>query len=417
MNNVISTIIYLISLLIFSKEILNVKIKSPILTSTIIIPLIVLSYFWMEFDFVPELTSLYIVYSILILKFLYNISIKTSLLIVIFYFIILSFVDLILSGALLLFSNFNEIKSNYSLLINLVIFLLVIIPVRISEIREFIVGLIKGSREISNKLILLLFMIIASIMLVFFMLSNYLNINHLIISLVIFISLFIHTLALLNEYKEKYILLNKYEELDEYVSNFEDVINKQQMYIHEYKNQLSIIKELTKSKKAQDYIESLVGDLSYSNISNLKELNKLGKNPLRSFLYYKMAIAYKNNIKLELDISKSIKDHFGLLNDNQNRYLLNFLGVFIDNAIEAAKDEYILLEIYEHLEGINIVITNTFKEEINLDKINNKGYSTKGENRGNGLFLVDKINKKYKLFEIKQEIKENLFITYIKIKD
>ena len=78
------------------------------------------------------------------------------------------------------------------------------------------------------------------------------------------------------------------------------------------------------------------------------------------------------------------------------------LGILMDNAIEAASEcdnKYIHVEIRND-DSRNrqlLIVENTFKnKDINVDKIYEKGYSTKPHNTGLGLWEVEKILKKNK---------------------
>lgn len=78
------------------------------------------------------------------------------------------------------------------------------------------------------------------------------------------------------------------------------------------------------------------------------------------------------------------------------------LGILMDNAIEAAcecDNKYIHVEIRND-DSRNrqlLIVENTFKnKDINVDKIYEKGYSTKPHNTGLGLWEVEKILKKNK---------------------
>lgn len=67
--------------------------------------------------------------------------------------------------------------------------------------------------------------------------------------------------------------------------------------------------------------------------------------------------------------------------------LIRALGIFIDNAIEAVNEEEkgrVLIRI-EKKDGILFWIENTCTKELNISRIFEKGYSDKGEGRGNGL--------------------------------
>lgn len=50
-------------------------------------------------------------------------------------------------------------------------------------------------------------------------------------------------------------------------------------------------------------------------------------------------------------------------------------------------------------------------------KIGKESFSTKGKHRGHGLLLVNKILSENNMFEAKNEIRENIYIQSLKIKD
>jgi two-component system sensor histidine kinase AgrC len=55
-------------------------------------------------------------------------------------------------------------------------------------------------------------------------------------------------------------------------------------------------------------------------------------------------------------------------------------------------------------------------EKININKIGKKGYSTKGKNRGNGIFLIENLIKNNKDIKTTNKIINNYFIQEINIK-
>jgi hypothetical protein len=77
-----------------------------------------------------------------------------------------------------------------------------------------------------------------------------------------------------------------------------------------------------------------------------------------------------------------------------------------------------LLEIYELKDKVNIVISNTYKKSSILKNQEEKGISTKGKGRGNGLYFARKIMKKNEnnWLEEKHEIIDNYYIETITIK-
>ena len=74
------------------------------------------------------------------------------------------------------------------------------------------------------------------------------------------------------------------------------------------------------------------------------------------------------------------------------------------------------IEIYSYDENINIVITNTFNKENDISNRHEKGVSTKGEGRGNGLYFAKKMLSKNKWISEQQDIVDNLYIERLVIK-
>ena len=66
---------------------------------------------------------------------------------------------------------------------------------------------------------------------------------------------------------------------------------------------------------------------------------------------------------------------------------------------------------------IEIIISNTFDSEINVNKIGIEKFTTKGKNRGHGLLLVKYIIRNNNIFDSNTQIINNLYIQKIRIKN
>ena len=66
---------------------------------------------------------------------------------------------------------------------------------------------------------------------------------------------------------------------------------------------------------------------------------------------------------------------------------------------------------------IELIISNTFENKINIDKIGIEKFTTKGKNGGHGLLLVKHIINSNSIFESNSEIINNLYIQKLKIKN
>lgn len=211
-------------------------------------------------------------------------------------------------------------------------------------------------------------------------------------------------------------LIEKYNNVLDYACTYEEELEKDILLRHEHKNQLAVIKGLSKNQKVKNYIDEILKNNKKDKSLNINGINKLPKGGIRGLIYYKICCMKKKNIKYSLDISKNIKEGFIKVSDKNKRILSYVLGVFLDNAIEECEDNSdgnISIEIYLLNNNINIVVTNTLMDKINIKKIGKRGYSTKGKNRGNGIFLVDNLLKDNKSIKTSNKIINNYFIQEI----
>ena len=99
--------------------------------------------------------------------------------------------------------------------------------------------------------------------------------------------------------------------------------------------------------------------------------------------------------------------------------MCKLVGIYFDNAIEAAietNEKYIMLEMYELNDSIKIVISNTYQNTVPASDRSRKGVSTKGNDRGNGLYFANNIISKNKWIEPKQEEIDSLYVQTLIIK-
>lgn len=145
------------------------------------------------------------------------------------------------------------------------------------------------------------------------------------------------------------------------------------------------------------YYKQLLQDCN--QVSNLGSLNPevINSPSVYSVLANKYYRADSLGIKINLESFIDFKNlHMGIYE------FTRILGILMDNAIEAASEcdnklinVVIRNDVKQHRQLL--IIENTYKEkDINLDKISEKGYSTKPNNTGLGLWEVDRIIKKHK---------------------
>lgn len=249
--------------------------------------------------------------------------------------------------------------------------------------------------------------------------------NNIITYLVIIVMLICILLYLFKQKIENEKISKKYDELLDVMKSYESDIEKQRTLRHETKNEFATIKcklqDKEDNKTIIEYIDSVIGEKEKAGSTKYSKFKYLPSNGLKGFFYYKFIEAEKKGINVSINISKQIENSF--LKDIETKDfkdLARIIGVYLDNAIEASstsEDKKLGIEMYLIKEKIEIIITNTFNNEINLDKIGKESFSTKGKHRGHGLLLVNKILSENNMFEAKNEIRGNIYIQSLKIKD
>ena len=204
---------------------------------------------------------------------------------------------------------------------------------------------------------------------------------------------------------------DKYNELLSTVDTFEKELITKRKIIHDFKNQLIVINGYADNpEKLKAYLSEIIKD--QRNIPNSKLLLNVEKLPsgLKGLIYYKFS-NLDSNINVSIDIKNSLKKYESI-SPKLNKDCLKILGVFIDNAIEAVKNEkekYINLEFIKQKEQIIITVRNTCTSRVNIKDLTKNGFTTKGKNHGYGLSLVSDIVRKDDSLDIKFECDDDIF--------
>lgn len=371
-------------------------------------------------------------------NFLYGIINYILMIVTYKYILNLSFTKAIISCGILLFSLFlldfisnlflaiflsvDQMRNTWyiNLSINIIFSIILLIVYNNKKIYRYFENLIDkiSKRRQTNVIIFLLLTIVAMSTLLYLLGNNY-NLNAVFTTnFLIFLIFFLLVIILVGE-KNSYVKLSDdYENLFHYVKVFEDWIEDEQLIRHEYKNQLAVLRCLTKEKKVKNKIDEIISDTI--NIDNhiINQLKNLPSGGLKRLLYYKIAVARNNDINIEVDVSQDASPVLNTLNQDELKTISKLIGIYCDNAIEAAKEtkkKIILIEIYEINNIANIVISNTCKENKVLLNRYDKGVSTKGKGRGNGLYFAKKMLTKNTWIEESQEIIDGYYIETLKI--
>lgn len=327
----------------------------------------------------------------------------------------------------LLDANGNSLISEYygTLISVLFISTIAIILINVKRIKKFLVKIVNGSNKLKSSYLTasaLLLMLIMNILLV----TVYHDVNIETILLVNFVFIIMCACILYKNLvdgsnivkmqAENKALLNNLEE-------YEKMLDYQRVANHENKNQLLIVRSLLKEDENSDalnYVNEVIDDKKDDNDVLFGRAKKIPSGGLQGIVYQKMLVMNDKNIKPILDVSNSVKK-FKLedLDTKLNYDICRIVGVFLDNAIEETEkldEREIMLSMYEQNSDLVIEISNKFKNVPDLERLEEKGYSTKGKGHGYGLSLVNDIVNNNNQIINEKGITRNIFTQKLIIK-
>ena len=291
------------------------------------------------------------------------------------YFMLMSIIpDLISSAVAINFFKYELINPLFTIFTNFFISVSTYYLFKIGYIKKFTKNSQKNVKELQDKNIIAYVLLAAlAIGISYYIIIEiyipsrfYIATNVIIIIFVILTFIYIGKIIKYNKLKVKNSILY------ECMANIEDYQEEQDLKIHEYKNQLSKITAITSDKKVLSKIEEILDVDLTADTYLLGKIRSIPKGELKSLIYYKLLIASRENLNFFINIGSEIDNEVYNFNKNQYKILSNLIGIFFDNAIDAAKkskEKELYFEIYDSNIGLTFLISNTYKGKIDLSKI------------------------------------------------
>jgi len=340
-------------------------------------------------------------------------------------YVVLSICDFLVSSIFLFYpikssmdlSKIPFLKTLSTLLTSLILLLLF-------SIRKFVVFLNKLLNYIREKwsVYLLIFSCLFFTVIVVIAFSNATSLqlkNFIVLFMSIILLLSLCIIMIFQYFKNKHSE-EEQESLLSLMSEYEKVLDQEKMNRHDMLNDLIIIKSF-KDKTSKEFDNTLNDIIKnyqdnksqiYSNLYNLP-------SGLKGIIYCKMGKIKESKINLVLLSSNEVVENFNKLNSKMYYKVCKILGILLDNAIEAStatKNKHVLIDIYLEEKDVVVYIENSFSNPIDINELYKKGFSSKGSNRGYGLYIVNKLVESTELLLLNQYIINNNFITEFKIK-
>ena len=220
------------------------------------------------------------------------------------------------------------------------------------------------------------------------------NIQTITIGILLFLTVFSILLAFITVIKMKFldyeyvISINTLKENNNFYINMDE---ENRMFKHNLLANLLAVKSVS-NKKSRNLIDELIGKLNY----NVDFLNQLKNIPygLTGIVYEKIH-PYLDKLEIKLD-NKINCDIFSILKPRRYNVLVEKLILMIDNALEASVlsiDKVVIINMYLEDDKVVVEVKNSFRDSIDIDSLGKMSYSTKGRNRGFGLFTILRSNE------------------------
>lgn len=356
---------------------------------------------------------------------------KEAIVTTIFSQLIIMISEFIFSGIMILMfgTDFSKIISDYVgtgvFVFNFIISTICVLSVNIKLTKRFYFSIINWTRKLDDKFIItLMILIMITINIVYGSTFYKMNTVYLLLINIALLLVYMYiVIKILNE-KDRYIRISsKYNVTISSLHELRDVVSILKMKGHENRNQLKTIRDMIKKKdrKVIEYIDALLGDKLKEDEKLRVETSIITNSELSSLVYSKMITMKDKGINASLHVDKALeKLNLYDLDDIMILYVCKIIGVWLDNAIEAVNNldvKNIEIHMFVDLDcNLNVTISNNYSGQIDLETINEEGYTTKGKGHGYGLSLVKDIVDKNKKLIVDTKIKNNIFTQYLKVK-
>jgi len=213
---------------------------------------------------------------------------------------------------------------------------------------------------------------------------------------------------------------DSYNRLQEYTNQIENMYSSLRSFKHDYSNimlSMSGYIEANDMDGLKEYFDKEILPLSKEitkNTAHINQLMNIKTTELKSIISSKLLYAIELNINVNIEVTDEI---VSLPIDTLD--LCRVIGIFLDNAIEATleTDQPSIRFALINLETEYIfVISNTFLEKgIPYAALAKPNVSTKGANRGIGLYNAHEIISRYNHAFLDTEIQDKIFVQRLQL--
>ena len=206
----------------------------------------------------------------------------------------------------------------------------------------------------------------------------------------------------------------RYRDMERYSRHIEELYKEVRSFRHDYSNLLTSLRlgiEEEDMEQIKEVYESVLKDSSEKLQDNKYDLGRLVNirdKALKSLLAGKFLKARDKKIVFNVEVPEEIQVEGMSLLD-----FLTIVSILCDNAIEAsaeASQPHVSIAFFKNGAQETFIIENSIKEEsIDISEIFSFGASSKGEERGVGLYTVMKIVESHPNTSLNTTCKNQVF--------
>ncbi|SEQ36381.1 two-component system, AgrA family, sensor histidine kinase AgrC, partial [Streptococcus equinus] len=210
--------------------------------------------------------------------------------------------------------------------------------------------------------------------------------------------------------------------LENYSKHVESLYQEVRSFRHDYANVLMTLKmgidqgNLDDIKKIYDEITADSTKLVKNNKFDLTRLANITDSGVKSLVSAKFLQAENQGIAISLEVAEEMgTPKIPLIS------YIRILSILFDNAIEgaleSAEPKISVANFYQDGDFVFMIENSTKEKSVDLTKIFERGYSTKGDNRGLGLATLMDFQDDYENLSVETHSSDCTFTQVVRIYD
>ena len=210
------------------------------------------------------------------------------------------------------------------------------------------------------------------------------------------------------------------DNLNTYTVTVESMATEMRKFKHDHINLMRGFKAHLNNgniNKATEYYEKYMAEFEESaavSDSHIEKLDKIQIPEIKSILAAKFTQAHYLNIDIKIEVSDVIanSETYNILD------ISRIMGIILDNAIEACgglDNAIIKFAAFIQEAEVVFVLSNTYNIKPNIHDVGKKGYTTKGDGRGIGLYTASGLIGRNDTMAMKTGIEDGFFTQQVYI--